>query len=97
MTMLKKLGLSVAIALFAVTSTLSTAQAAPAKQDKTVKVQQIKKVKQITGVRAPRNGGSLRAAGLGPGAVVGLVFAGVLTLAIANDINDDEPCVSGCR
>lgn len=52
MTMLKKLGLSLAVALFAVTSTLSTAQAAPAQLDKTVKVQPIKKGKQITAIKA---------------------------------------------
>lgn len=93
MTMLKKMGLSVAVALFAMTSALSTAQAATAQKDKTVKVQQIKKVKQITDVRAPRNGGSLRA--LGPGAGIGLAIAAVITIAIVNNITKDD-CVSGC-
>lgn len=93
MTMLKKLGLSLAVALFAVTSTLSTAQAAPAQLDKTVKVQPIKKGKQITAIKGPRLGG---AAGAGAGVGIGLAVAVVITIAIAADISGDEPCKSGC-
>lgn len=95
MTMLKKLGLSLAVALFAVTSTLSTAQAAPAQLDKTVKVQPIKKGKQITAIKGPRFAGG--AAGAGAGVGIGLAIAVVVTVAIAADISGDEPCVSGCN
>lgn len=94
MTMLKKLGLSLAVALFAVTSTLSTAQAAPAQLDKTVKVQPIKKGKQITAIKGPRLAG---AGGAGAGVGIGLAIAIAITVVVAADISGDDPCVSGCK